>query len=324
MKQVTKIDVHNHVIPQSVLDLLRADPRYGVTFQNGRLRFGDVIEFPLSASFYDVEAKLAELRRHELDGAVISIAPPCFFYDIDIEPARSLCVAANEGMASFTAASPERFRWMAHVPMQAPEEAAAMLREAVSAGAVGVEIATKVRSARLDEPMFDVFWQMVDELSLLVMIHPYYNEPYPGLADWYLQNVIGNPLETTIAGVRLICAGTLDRWPRIKVLLVHGGGHFPYQLGRLRHAASVRKELAGRAVDPWSYAGKLKFDCLTHDSDALAYLADKAGIENVFIGTDLPFDMAPEHPVSMLRKAVGESSVLQVGARNPLALFGIG
>jgi aminocarboxymuconate-semialdehyde decarboxylase len=317
---IMKIDVHNHVVPRSVLNLLRQDPSYGVNFAEGAMRCTG-FEFPLTASFHEPEAKLEELAAHRLDAAVVSMAPPAFLYEAGSYKSEALCETANEGMARFAEAQPSRFRWMAHLPMRFPDAAADMLRRARAAGAVGVQVGTNLAANRLDEPMFDPFWSAIDDTRLPVMIHPSYNAPYPGLSDWYLQNVIGNPLETMIAACRLICAGTFDRFPNANVLLAHGGGHLPYQLGRLRHAAAVRRELADAPKDPWLYIGRIKFDCLTHDAQALAYLVDRMGLGNVVLGTDLPFDMASPDPVSMLTQAIGEAGARQVQETNASSLF---
>jgi aminocarboxymuconate-semialdehyde decarboxylase len=317
-----KVDVHNHVIPQTVLELLARDSAYGVTFPASLMRTSDGFQFPLVESFHDVKAKIAELQAHELDGAVLSIGPPAFLYASTPVKGQALCAAANEGLAKFAEGAPDCFRWMAHVPLQQVDLAVAMLRAAKSQGAVGVEVGTNINGARLDEPTFESFWAAAQELGLLVMLHPTNNAPYPGLADWYLQNAIGNPFETMIAGCRLICSGLFDRFPSIQVLLVHGGGNLPYQLGRLRHAISVRKELAGAPTDPWIYAKRMKFDCLTHDAQALAYLVDRIGINNVFVGTDLPFDMASPKPTTTLRAAVGEAAAKQIAETNAAARFG--
>jgi aminocarboxymuconate-semialdehyde decarboxylase len=316
-----RIDVHNHVIPRSALDLIASDKAYETTFPDGAMRCRDSFEFPLSDAFHDPAAKLTELAKHELDAAVLSIAPPAFFYDVAVEKTEKLCEAANEGLADFAAAVPERFRWMAHVPLNDVGRAVPMMRRAKVAGAVGVEIATRVGDLRPDDKAFEPFWAAAEQMELPVMIHPYYNAAYPGLQDWYLQNVIGNPLETMIVGCRLICSGVLDRFPKLNVLLVHGGGHLPYQLGRLRHAAGVREELASAPKDPWAYAGQLKFDTLTHDEGALSYLEDRVGEANVFVGTDLPFDMAPSAPIKMLRSALGEEQARRIAEANPTQFF---
>ena len=318
-----KIDVHNHAIPQEVLDLLSRDSSYGVTFPGGVMRCGDGFEFPLVDSFYDPKAKLTELERCDLDGAVLSIAPPAFLYDVPPEKTADVCVATNEGLAKLVQNAPDRLRWLAHVPMHDVDRAVMMLRRARAAGAVGVEIATNVGGLRPDEPIFEPFWAALDELGLLVMLHPYYNGSYAGMRDWYLQNVVGNPLETMIVGCRLICSGILDRFPNVSVLLVHGGGHLPYQLGRLNHAIAVREELAKAPKDAWHYARKIKFDSLTHDAEALGYLIGRLGAENVFVGTDLPFDMAGRTPIATLEAAVGPAVAARIAKDNPAALFSL-
>jgi aminocarboxymuconate-semialdehyde decarboxylase len=317
-----KIDVHNHIIPPAVLDLLSRDSAYGVTFPASLMRMSDGFQFPLSESFYDTKAKIAELTAHDLDGAVLSIAPPAFLYASTAAAGETLCTVANEGLAKFAATAPERFRWMAHVPLQQVDIAVSALRTAKAQGAVGVEVGTNVNGRRLDEAMFEPFWAAAQELELLVMLHPTNNAPYPGLGDWYLQNAIGNPLETMIAGCRLICSGFFDRFSSIEILLVHGGGHLPYQLGRLRHAISVRKELAGVAPDSWSYARRMKFDSLTHDAKALGYLVERVGAANVCAGTDLPFDMASPRPVGILHEAVRAPEAKRIAETNASERFG--
>jgi len=103
-----KIDVHNHAIPQEVLDILCRDSSYGATFPGGVMRCGDGFEFPLVDSFYDPKAKLTELERCDLDGAVLSIAPPAFLYDVPPEKTADVCVATNEGLAKLVQNAPDR------------------------------------------------------------------------------------------------------------------------------------------------------------------------------------------------------------------------
>jgi aminocarboxymuconate-semialdehyde decarboxylase len=155
-----------------------------------------------------------------------------------------------------------------------------------------------------------------------VFVHNAYNPPIAGLEDYHLVNVIGNLLETTICAERLVCAGTLDRHPGVRVVLAHGGGYFPFQAGRLRHAKTVRPELADAPADPWDYAGRLIFDTITHDVQALRFLVERAGAENVVVGTDLPYDMAPPRPMDELLAAVGAETAAVVAERNPARLYG--
>ncbi|WP_120634590.1 amidohydrolase family protein [Ruegeria sp. EL01] len=317
-----KIDIHNHAIPREALEILVSDPAFGASLDDGWLKLHDGFAFPLADSFLDPEPKLEELKANELDAAVLSVAPPTFFYDLPAELGARYAKAINEGFVRFSNYAPDLFRWFAHVPMQDVSLACDMLREAHSKGAIGVEIATLILGSRPDEPQFDRFWKTADELGMLVMLHPYYNPPFRGLEDWYLQNAAGNPQETMVAGERVICSGLLDRYTNLRVLLVHGGGNLPYQLGRLRHAIAVRPELVDVNPDPWSYCGRILFDSLTHDEQATAYLVQRVGQENVFVGTDLPFDMAPDKPITRLHTALGKTLAEQVQTLNPCAMFG--
>lgn len=302
--------------------MLLQEPGLGAEIAGSRLVITDHFSFELKDSFRDPVAKLRELESLGIQGAVVSIAPPLFFSHVDAELANRFCAASNTGLADFCVGVPNRLRWMAQVPIQDPKLAATVLAEAARMGSVGVEIPTRAVDRRLDAPEFEVFWTSAERHRQLVMIHPWYNASYPGLEDWYLQNAIGNLLETTIAAERLICSGVLDRHSELKLLLVHAGGFLPYQAGRLRHAASVRPELADARVDPWSYIGQIKFDCLTHDAGALKYLVDRVGSENVFLGTDLPFDMALPDPMGLLRAALGHECAEKIAGANAASAFG--
>ncbi|HZV49677.1 MAG TPA: amidohydrolase family protein [Candidatus Dormibacteraeota bacterium] len=317
-----RIDVHNHAMPEPALDLLRREPVYGVTIQGDRISGGAHVPYTLVRSFYDPAAKLAELEAGGLEAAVVSVAPPLFYYEVDPEAGEAMCAAVNAGLRDFCAHSPDRLRWMAHVPLRRPRRAAEVLEEQRRAGCVGVEVASNVAGQRLDDPALEPFWAAAERLRLPVMIHPAYNPAHPALGDWYLQNVIGNQLETTVAIERLICAGLLDRHPQLVLVLVHAGGYFPYQAGRLRHARAVRPELAEAPADPWAYLGRLVFDTITHDRLALSYLVSRVGAENVVVGTDLPFDMASPRPWAELCAALDPETARRVAEENPARLYG--
>ena len=326
-----RIDVHNHALPERALDLLRADPTYGVTLDGYKwsgghdaVMSGAAIEFEVGAVFRDTKAKLAELDNNEIDGAIMSVTPPLFYYELDAEPMQRLCEATNEGLAEMAAEAPDRLWWMAHLPVQAPELAIEMLESARQNGCVGVEIGTSIGGARLDEPQFEPFWAGVARLGMPVMIHPDVSFDFIGsLSPFYFGNVIGLPLETTLTIERIIAAGVLDRNPDARIVLVHAGGYFPYQAGRVRHAGTVRPELADSPADPFEYVGKVLFDPITHDREALSYLVSRVGVENVVLGTDLPFDMALVNAPAAVLDAVGEENARAITEENPVRVYGL-
>lgn len=320
-----KIDVHNHAFPEAVIELVNADDAFDVKVEDKTVWYGRWgVGHELQQSLYDPEAKLAELERAGLDAAVICIEPSLFAYESPVEAAERVAVTANRALADFCFACPDRLRWMAHVPLQSPARAVAVLEDAVRAGAVGVEVATALPDRRIDLPEFNPFWGAVERLGITVFAHPAYVRPYEGFQDYYLRNVIGNPLETTVFIFRLICAGVLDRHPGLRVILSHAGGFYPYQAGRLRHARTVRPELEGSPDDPWGYSGQVFIDTITHDRDALRYLVDKFGAANVVMGTDLPYDMATAEPMRSLTEAVGPEAARTIAEEVPARLFGWG
>jgi aminocarboxymuconate-semialdehyde decarboxylase len=317
-----KIDVHNHAFPERVVELLRREPAFGFTFEGGAVIAPGYVPHELYRSLTDPASKILELEAGGLEGAVVCAEPSLFLYEVGVDLALELSATVNAGLAEFCTHFPDRLRWMAHVPLQEPGQAQHVLDEAVRNGAVGVEIGSAVASRRPDEPDFDVFWAAAERLGLPVFVHPAYNRPNGDLSTYYLQNVIGNPLETTIFIERMICSGVLERHPRLQLILAHAGGFFPYQVGRLRHARTVRVELESAPADPWSYVRRQVYiDCISHDQQALKYLVSCAGPDRVVMGTDFPYDMATVSPMRALLAAVSADEARQIAEDNPRQLF---
>jgi aminocarboxymuconate-semialdehyde decarboxylase len=313
-------DVHNHAVPREAVELLRRGDGYPIKVE-GEFMEADRVRAELTPVFLDPEAKLEQLAQAGLDAAVVSGSPALFAYEADAGRGASLCGAVNSGLAELCGFEPSRLRWLAHVPLQAPDAAAALLAEAARAGAVGVHVGTSVAGTPLADARLDPFWTAAEEHEMPLMLHPAYNNPHPGLEGYHLQNAIGNQLETTIAAERLMVTGVLDRHPGLRLLLVHAGGYMPWQAGRLRHAAAVRAELAGSPPDPYAYLGRILVDTITHDTAALRFLVERVGADNVAMGTDLPFDMATPDPVAALEQAVHAETARRVMEETPRRLF---
>ncbi|BEP14008.1 amidohydrolase family protein [Acidothermaceae bacterium B102] len=314
-------DVHNHVVPESLIPHLRSDFPVSVT---GHVVEADRVRFSLTPEFTDPLAKLRQLESVGLEAAIVSLVPALFCYHADPAQAAHLATLVNESLAEFCAAETRRLRWMAHVPLQDPPSIAGVLERAKANGAVGVEVGTSMAGKPLDHPEFDLLWSAASRLGLPVMLHPAYNSPHPGLEDWYLQNAIGNLLETTIAAERIMCAGHLVRYPALRIILLHGGGFVPWQLGRLKHVRRVRQEAQSIPGNPEEWMGRFIFDTLTHDPEVLGMLVKRVGPDQLLMGTDAPFDMASRNPVGDLMSVVDEAIAKVIMEENPALIFDLG
>jgi aminocarboxymuconate-semialdehyde decarboxylase len=250
----------------------------------------------LLPEFCDVDAKIAWMDRAGMDVAVISVGPPIYFYWL--KPEDGLCAArlANDGIAQMVAAHPGRLRGMAHLPMQDPDAAIVELeRAAKEHGFRAVELATSIEGAPLAHPKFRKVLRTIEQLGLFIFAHPYQCLAQGGMDDYYLKNFIGFPLDTTLMVAHLMFSGALDELAKLRILCAHGGGFVPYQIGRFVHGHGVRPEpRVNRASSPAKLFKRLYFDCLTHEPRSARHLINMAGADHVVIGTDNPFDMAPQ------------------------------
>ena len=297
------VDVHTHVIPLAILREARgAHGIFGVRERDGRFVHPEGFTAPLTDDFYESEAILARMDGMGIGVSVLSLSPTMFFYEQPAAEAIGFARLANDAIAEL-AAEDDKLRAIAQLPMQAPDAAAAELERAVlELGMCGALIGTNVGSRSLDEAAFDPVFASAERLGVPIELHPYFTGPKPRLEPFYFTNTIGNPLDTCVAAARLIHAGTLDRFPELRLVLVHGGGYLPYQLGRLDKAWSVRAEPRSAIVQPPStYLRRFWIDTLTHSEVALRFLSQLIGTDRLLVGTDLPYDMADASPLEAIR-----------------------
>lgn len=302
-----RIDFHNHVIPMRMVEAIAQMPDAFAARVEGagsarRVVHAQGYAYPLFAEFHDSQAKLESMDRMGIDIAVISPAPPMFYYWADVDVAVKAARLVNDGIADMVAANPARLRGMATIPLQHPDAAIAEMERVVHEYAFkAMEIGTSVEGEQLAEPRFRPILRRAQELGITVFAHPYYVGAKSGLACYYLTNLIGNPLDTAIMLANLMLSGTLDELPDLRLCLAHGGGFAPYQIGRLAHGHAVRPEARQHTQSsPRALLSRLYFDSLVFDPVALRHLIDLVGADRVCIGTDAPFDMADMHPADTI------------------------
>ena len=306
------IDFHSHVIPETIIAAMRADPeRYATRIEadagkrylvRGKLRLELLPEFSVA------EAKLEAMDRKGIEISVISPGPQVFFYNLKDEEGIAAARLVNDGIAAMAAKKPARLRGMATLPMQHPEAAVAeMERVAREHGFKGIELATAAPGGELADPKYRPVLRRAQELKMTIFAHPNTIGAGGRLDCYYLTNLIGNPLETTIMVANLMFSGALDELPRLKMLLAHGGGFAPYQVGRFVHGHKVRPETrAHTASSAKELLKRFYFDTITHEPQALRYLIELVGAARIVVGTDSPFDMGDENPRATLSALTSE------------------
>jgi|HigsolmetaAR203D_1030402.scaffolds.fasta_scaffold00048_67 aminocarboxymuconate-semialdehyde decarboxylase len=326
------IDIHAHIMPERLVSRLAAGERPGFRVDvddEGRswVRLGEGgPRMPLPAGMTDLPLRLKTMEEQGVAAQLLSPWIALAAYHLGPEDAVWFARALNEEIAAVVRETPDRFVGIGSVPLQVPDSAPDMLRWMVrDLGLLGVEIATKVGNDRLlDDPSLEPFWAAADELGAFVLIHPTLGGgDRPEFAPYYLTNLIHNPLETTFAAAHLIFSGVMERYPRAKVCLVHGGGFLPYNVGRLRRGRLVRPETQGAMTgDVDQSYGRFFFDTVTHSVTALRFLVGEVGADRVLLGSDYPFDMADPMPVGTVREAAfvraEESAILRRNAERIL------
>lgn len=329
--RVKRVDVHSHVLPKEMMEAIRRRPRdYQMRVEGAGEKEifirDDQHSTPVYAEFHDADAKVEGMDRRGIDISVISVSPVVFFYWLEPNAGLAAARVLNDGIARMVQARPDRLRGMATLPMQNPDAAITELERVVKEhGFRSVELGCRVRGELLAEPRFRPVLRRAQELGVFIFTHPYIEGALPpDLGCYYLGNLAGLPFDTALMAAHLMFSGALEELPGLNIILAHGGGHLPYQIGRLAHGHQVRKEAkANTSNSPLKLLRRFYFDALTHDADALRFLVEKAGADRVTIGTDAPYDMGEDNPVAMIHSlSLTDRQRDQILGLNALALLG--
>ena len=257
----------------------------------------------LHGALTDVRQRLADLDAMGVDVQVVG-PMPMHHYWAGPDLALRLALTVNEAVAAHCAQAPDRLRGLGTVPLQHPGLAVAELERAVGEyGLLGASVSTTVNGRELADPAHDPVWAAAQDLGALVFLHPWGCSLGARLATRYLGNTVGQPVETTVALSHLIFTGVLDRFPRLRLVVAHGGGYLPTYLGRSDHAWQRRPDARGCAEPPSAYLRRLWFDALVYTPGGLRHLVEAVGGDRVVLGTDYPFDMGVTDPVERLDAA---------------------
>lgn len=292
------IDFHAHISPEG---FIRAAEK-GEDWYGTKANAGAMLSYNPRTGWLP-EQRLADMDSLGVDVHVLSTNSYFYNYEKEASIVSKMSVEANDYVSQLTKDHPTRFAGLANLPMQDVKASVAELeRSMTQLGLKGAMIGDHVNGKTFDDPEFLPLWKAAEELGAVLLIHQGGPTTVSSRSTKYhLPNTVGNLVDRTVTFSAFVFGGVMDKFPNLKICLSHGGGYVCFGIGRLDRGWQVRSEARENiSVPPSEYLNKFYYDCLTHDERALRYLIDSVGIDRVLFGTDWPFDMAIDWPVSWL------------------------
>jgi len=304
-----KIDIHTHIMPERVPDWAN---RFGyggfVTLEHtgpgcARMTIDGKGFRNVTQNCWDPTCRLHDCATEGVGTQVLSTIPVLFYYWAQAAHALETSRFLNDHIAQVVKDHPGRFRGLGTVPLQDPQLAIGEMERCINElGLDGVQIGSHVNDWNLDAPELFPFFEAAQALDACVFVHPWDMMAKERMPKYWLPWLVGMPAESSLALCSLIFGGVFERLPSLRVAVAHGGGSFPFTLGRIRHGFHVRPDLCAvdNPVDPQEYIGRFWVDSLVHDTEAFRFLLNMMGPERIALGSDYPFPLGEHHPGELI------------------------
>lgn len=317
------IDIHAHYVPPQLIAQVAARGKsFGVELVpaagNGPPALSFAYGFKVRPFFpklvEDVAQRRASLDRQRLDRQLVATWPDIYGYGLKPAECAEWHRVLNDTLAEWCRDNADRFSFVGSLPLPSADDAAAELSRMASLGAVAVMVPANVEGVNLGDLALDPLWARAEQLQIPIILHPVLVEAAPRAAKYALAQVVQYPSDTTLGIGSLIFSGVLDRFPNLTFVLSHGGGAFPYLLGRfdVMHARmdrAAQKNVAQHA--PSHYASRFAYDTIVHDPRTLRFLAEVVGTPRLMLGTDESFPPADGDPLKSVRTAFADQAAFE-------------
>jgi aminocarboxymuconate-semialdehyde decarboxylase len=304
------LDIHTHIMPEHI-------PNWFQKFGYGefihlehhsaccaRMIKGDKVFREVEQNCWDASVRLTEMDETEVTMQVLSTIPVLFNYWAKPEHGLETSRFFNDHIAQSVAARPDRFIGIGTVPLQDIDLAIKEMERCVTELKMpGLEIGSNINGKNLSDAFFHPFWEAAEQLGCALFVHPWEMMGEADMQKYWLPWLVGMPAETARAISSMIFGGVFEKYPALRVAFAHGGGSFPFTVGRIQHGFDVRPDLCAidNTTPPKSYLGHFWIDALVHDPKALDYVVDVIGKEKVCMGSDYPFPLGEHRPGSLIK-----------------------
>lgn len=320
-----KIDLHTHILPERWPDLaekfgypgwIRLDHHQPC---RAKMLIGDRVFREIDDNCWSPARRVEDCDRTGVSTQVLSTVPVMFSYWAKPADALELSRLLNDHIAGVVRDNPARFIGLGTIPLQDPDLACRELERCVKdLGLPGIEIGTHVEPNaftgrteqwNLNDSSLNAVFETAERLGACIFVHPWDMMGKERMPKYWLPWLVGMPAETSLAICSMIFGGVFDRFPSLRVAFAHGGGSFPFSIGRIEHGWRVRPDLC--AIDcktnPREYLAKpdgtpARFwvDSLVHDADALRFLIRLFGARRICLGSDYPFPLGEAEPGKLI------------------------
>jgi aminocarboxymuconate-semialdehyde decarboxylase len=307
------IDVHTHFVPETMPSGTGRNalwPSIEHRDQNtAAVIVGGKVFRAIDSRSWDAGRRLQDMQLDDVDVQVVSPMPELLSHWFPVDDADALSGHINRSIAKLCSAHPRSFVGIGMVPVQDPALAARRLVDIKALGLCGIEIGSHINGMALGDSRMHEFYAAAEEADLAIMIHPLHPsgiERMSGRPE--LAAVAAFPLETALAATSLLTHAVTERFPKLRILLSHGGGALPWILPRLKHARALGPPLQDLfARDPGEMARTFYYDTILYDRPALRFLADSVGADHIVVGSDYPFSIKQDRPAQFAEQALGIS-----------------
>lgn len=266
---------------------------------------GDKLFRVVEENCFEVDLRLKEMEATEVTMQVLSTIPVLFNYWAKPKDALETSRFFNDHIADSVTKHPERFIGIGTVPLQDIDLSIQEMERCITELKMpGLEIGSNINGKNLSDKSFFPFYEAAEKMGCALFIHPWEMMGEDQMQQYWLPWLVGMPAETSRAICSMIFGGVFQKFPKLRVAFAHGGGSFPFTIGRIEHGFNVRPDLVAvdNAINPRNYLDKFWLDSLVHDENALHYLLNLMGNEKICMGSDYPFPLGEHHPGKLIEE----------------------